>query len=79
MNGIPAVSKNAVLLNLVCLLLVPVTLLMGCKSSGVKLYDHYAGSKSIVNLYRYSEDRPYVDLSPSQHSPNNRCMYWFFR
>lgn len=221
MNGISAIIKSAALLNLICLLLVPVTLLMGCKSSGVKLYDHYvdgrveesepeirviyettpcvfaqemdctwfdmpltidpiyppevsfqvnfkerylifnfltirgerlvveklpdevapildwseisvsikwdehavqvtsesesiriekpkdsekltfwyrhgpgcsdlrkcadrfevskSGSKSIVNLYRYSEDRSYVDLSPSQHSPNNRCMYWFFR
>lgn len=221
MSGIPVISKSAVLLNLVCLLLVPVTLLMGCKSSGVELYDHYvdgrveesepeiriiyettpclfaqemdctwfnmpltidpiyppevsfqvnfkerylffksmtirgdrlvveklpdevarildwseisvsikwdehavqvtseseniriekpkdsekltfwyrhgpgcsdlrrcadrfevskSGSKSIVHLYRYSKDRPYVDLSPSQHSPNSRCMYWFFR
>lgn len=221
MSGIPVISKSAVLLNLVCLLLVPVTLLMGCKSSGVELYDHYvdgrveesepeiriiyettpclfaqemdctwfnmpltidpiyppevsfqvnfkerylffksmtirgdrlvveklpdevarildwseisvsikwdehavqvtsesesiriekpkdsqkltfwyrhgpgcsdlrkcadrfevskSGSKSIVHLYRYSKDRAYVDLSPSQHSPYNRCMYWFFR
>jgi hypothetical protein len=221
MSTIPVISKSAVLLNLICLLLAPVTLLMGCKSSGVKLYDHYvdgrveesepeirviyettpcffaqemdctnfyiplsidpiyppevsfqvnfnerylifnfltirgerlvveklpdevapildwseisvsikwdehavqvtsesesiriekpkdsekltfwyrhgpgcsdlrrcadrfevskSGSKSIVHLYRYSKDRPYVDLSPSQHSPYNRCMYWFFR